>query len=290
MIAIDRLRISTLMENTASDSGVVGEWGLSLFVETPDLKFLLDTGPSDSITRNIDAMRVDMSGVRTIVLSHGHYDHTGGLPAVLRRIGGPVRVIAHPEALRAMYGKNRETGEYKYAGVFYRTEFLENLGARFEFSASPTWLSEDIAASGEEPMETDFETVAGALCVPDPGGNGFVPDPMPDDQSVFMRTDRGLVVLLGCAHRGMINIIRYGRRLMGTDQVYLVLGGTHLGPASSAQLSRSIEELKGMDVQWIGVSHCTGQTAAAELKRAFGERFFFNNAGKILRFPLERKP
>ena len=290
MIAIDTLRISTLMENTASDSGITAEWGLSLFVETPGLKFLLDTGPSDSIIGNIDSMRVDLSGVGTIVLSHGHYDHTGGLPAVLRRIGGPVRVIAHPDALRPTYGKDRETGGYIYTGVVHRTEFLENLGARFEFSAAPTWLSEDIAASGEEPMETDFETVAGDLCVPGPGGNGFVQDPMPDDQSVFLRTDRGLVVLLGCAHRGMINIIRHARRLMETDRVYLVLGGTHLGPASSAQLSRSIEALKGMDVQWIGVSHCTGPTAAAELKRAFGERFFFNNAGRIIRFPLERKP
>ena len=288
MIALDSIRISTLMENTSTDSGILGEWGLSMFVETPGLKFLVDTGPGESIGKNIDTMKIDLTGTGLIVLSHGHYDHTGGLPTVLERIGKPVRVLAHPSALKSTYGRDRDTGDIHYAGVPHRTEFLENLGARFEFSAEPTWLSDDIVVSGEEPMETDFETVASDLIVPH--GDGYAPDSMPDDQSVFIRSDRGLVVILGCAHRGMINIVRYARRLMKTDTVYLVLGGTHLGPASPEQLARSIDELKRMDVQWIGVSHCTGPAASAELRHVFGSRFFFNNAGTVVTLPLERKP
>ncbi|MBN1630498.1 MAG: MBL fold metallo-hydrolase, partial [Thermoleophilia bacterium] len=171
-----------------------------------------------------------------------------------------------------------------YAGVPYAREALESAGARFELTARPTWLTPDIAVSGEEPMTTDFETVADSLCLKTE--QGFVPDAVVDDQSLYIRTDLGLVVVLGCAHRGMINIIRYGQQLAESSKVTMVLGGTHLGPASEAQVERTVEALREIDVQWVGVSHCTGLTVASRLAGEFSGRFFFNNTGRSITFPF----
>ena len=284
MIPADSLEIVTLSENTARGRGILGEWGLSILVKAADCRILLDTGAGLSAAHNADPLGVDLTGIDAIVLSHGHYDHTGGLAAVLARIGREIRVVAHPEVWGRKYGRNKTTGKYRYAGIPFSREALEDLGARFELSREPTWLSEDVAAGGEEPMKTDFEEVADGLFVKE--GDRFVPDPVIDDQSLFLRTELGLVVILGCAHRGMINIVEYGRELMGQDRVYLVLGGTHLVAASDAQLEQTIDALCRLEVAWIGVSHCTGQRQAARLMHVFGDRFFFNNAGSVLRFPL----
>jgi 7,8-dihydropterin-6-yl-methyl-4-(beta-D-ribofuranosyl)aminobenzene 5'-phosphate synthase len=110
---------------------------------------------------------------------------------------------------------------------------------------------------------------------------------MNDDQSVYIRTELGLIIFLGCAHRGMINIIHHARKLMDTDRVYMVIGGTHLGPASDHQYRKTVEALREMDVTWLGVSHCTGLPVAAKLARDFEGRFFFNTAGSVIRFPFK---
>jgi 7,8-dihydropterin-6-yl-methyl-4-(beta-D-ribofuranosyl)aminobenzene 5'-phosphate synthase len=264
----------------------LAEWGLSVFIETGKNTFLLDTGTTDLIICNADKLNVDLRKVETVVLSHGHYDHTGGLPAALARIGrDEIRVIAHPDIMGKKYSYRKNTGRYKYVGIPYQPEQLESDGARFEFTKAPVWLTDDIATSGEEPMRTDFESVADNLCLKD--GEKFVQDPMNDDQSLYIRTELGLIIILGCAHRGMINIIHHARELMDTERVYMVIGGTHLGPAKDLQYRKTVEALRETDVTWLGVSHCTGLPVAAKLARDFEGRFFFNTAGSVIRFPFE---
>lgn len=285
MIPVGQLTITTVSENTSTGRGLLGEWGLCMLVQAGGRKLLLDTGASDHVTRNLDTLKVDLSGLEAIVLSHGHYDHTGGLAAVLGRAGGAeVPVIAHPAIWGPKYSKNAKTGRYSFTGLPHRSEELERQGARFRLSKAPTWFGEDIAASGEEPMRTDFEAVMPSAFLKTEGG--YVPDPLADDQSLYLRTDQGLVILLGCAHRGVVNIVHHARELMGTERVHMIVGGTHLHPASREQLERTIAALKDLEIQWLGVSHCTGMKASARLAAAFGERFFFNNAGTVIRFPF----
>ena len=285
MLKAKNLKITTLTDNSTARAGTLAEWGLSVFIEAEDRVFLFDTGTTDTAVKNADAIGIDLCRVEAIILSHGHYDHTGGLLPVLKRIGRKdVRVICHPGAMEAKYSYKEKTNTYKYAGVPYVREHLESLGARFELSRKPVWLTDDIAAGGEEPETTDFEGVASNLCVKK--GDTYIQDPMEDDQSLYIRTDLGLIVLLGCAHRGMINVIRHAGEIMNTDKVHMVLGGTHLSPASQEQFDKTVEALKKMNVEWLGASHCTGLPASAELASRLKGRFFFNTAGREIRFPF----
>jgi 7,8-dihydropterin-6-yl-methyl-4-(beta-D-ribofuranosyl)aminobenzene 5'-phosphate synthase len=285
MIQSEELRITTIIENSTASSETLGEWGFSALVEAGPRTFLLDAGTSEATVRNADRLALDLEKIDAIVLSHGHYDHTGGLKSVLERIHRPeIRIIAHPGVLDSKYGYNRRTNTYRYAGIPFRQELLEHLGARFEFDREPVWLTEDIVSSGEEPMTTDFESVAANLKLKEK--DRFVQDPMADDQSLYIRTELGLIVMLGCAHRGMINIITHARKLMDTERVHMVIGGTHLSRASEEQVDKTVQSLKEMDVRWLGVSHCTGLEVAARLAGEFPGRFFFNTAGTVIQFPF----
>jgi 7,8-dihydropterin-6-yl-methyl-4-(beta-D-ribofuranosyl)aminobenzene 5'-phosphate synthase len=285
MLNSENLKITTVIENTTGGGrSLLGEWGICIFVEAGNQKFLVDTGQSSATCHNMEVLGIDMEYVDAIVLSHNHFDHTGGLQSVLSRIKKkPIRVVAHPEVWALKYARSPKTGKTRYIGIPFRRDELETLGARFELTTEPTWLTEDIAASGEEPMTTAFETVPEFAVTKTE--DGFEPDSLADDQSLYIRTELGLVIILGCAHRGMINIIEHARKLMKEDRVYMVIGGTHLGPASEDQLRSTTEALKNIDPRWIGVSHCTGQKVAVRLAQEFGDRFFFNNAGTVVRFP-----
>jgi 7,8-dihydropterin-6-yl-methyl-4-(beta-D-ribofuranosyl)aminobenzene 5'-phosphate synthase len=286
MLKAKDLQITTLVENTAGQSRILGEWGLSIYVRAGESGFLLDTGAGQAIVPNLRTLDIDLDSLEAIVLSHGHHDHTGGLRALLSVLNREtVRIVAHPDVWAPKYSYDKKTGKYRYSGIPFRREELERLGACFELTAGPTWLTDGIAASGEEPLTTSFESVAGSFYVK--SDSGYLPDAFADDQSLYIRTEAGLVIVLGCAHRGVVNILRHARTLMGSDRIHMVLGGTHLGPAPDSQVKATIEALKEFKIDWLGVSHCTGLGLAAGLRTAFGKSFFFNNAGRTIRFPFE---
>jgi len=276
-------RITTLSENTASARRrLLAEWGLSMLVEAGNLKILLDTGQSVSTVHNAAALGIELSQIDKIVLSHGHYDHTGGLQQILIRMRKKVEIIAHPEVWDSKYVRDPREEHYRYIGIPFRREELESLGAFFRLTPEPVWITEDIATSGEIPMVTDYEEIDSNLYIKE--GGEYRPEPLGDDQAVFIKTEQGLVVLLGCAHRGVINTLKHARELTGMETIHTVLGGTHLIRASEMQLELTIAELKALGVQRLGVSHCTGMWPAARLAQEFGQSFFFNNGGNRITF------
>ena len=270
------IQITTLSENTASEEGIVAEWGLSIFVEAGGHKILFDTGLSFSAAYNAPILGIELSQVEKIVFSHGHSDHTGGLLHILRMVKGEVEVIAHPDIWTAKYSRYPESKE-EYAGVPFPKEAAQTLGALFNLTRKPVWISENIVASGEIPMITEYEMIDPVLYVKENGK--LKPDPLWDDQALFIKSDKGLIILLGCGHRGIINTIRHAQKLTGLEPVYAVIGGTHLIRTSPQQLDSTIAELLSLGIHRLGVSHCTGLPASAVLAQRFGEAFFFNNAG-----------
>jgi len=268
------VRITTLSENSAQ-LDFLGEWGLSILVETESCKVLLDTGQSMSAVHNADLMGIDLSTVDKIVLSHAHGDHTGGLRQVLRRVGKPVEVIAHPDIWIPKYVRYGDMS--RYAGIPYIREELESLGASFNLSREPVRISDDIMTTGEIEMTTDYETIDDRLY--SKKGSRMIPDPLADDLALIVRTGQGLALITGCAHRGIINTVRHVQKLTGGEYIHTIIGGTHLMVASPERIEKTARELKELGLQRLGVSHCTGFHASAALAREFGEVFFLNNAG-----------
>jgi 7,8-dihydropterin-6-yl-methyl-4-(beta-D-ribofuranosyl)aminobenzene 5'-phosphate synthase len=268
------VRITTLSENTAQ-LGFLGEWGLSILVETESSKVLLDTGMSISAVHNADLLGIDLSTVDAIVLSHAHGDHTGGLRDVLRRVRKQVQVIAHPDIWIPKYVVYGEIS--RYAGIPYMKEDLESLGALLNLTKKPFKISDGITTTGEIEMTTEYETIDDRLFVKK--GNKMIPDPLADDLALTVRTSEGLVLITGCAHRGIINTVRHVQKLTGGEYIHTVIGGTHLMVASPERIEKTASELKELGLQRLGVSHCTGFNASAALAKEFSEVFFLNNAG-----------
>ena len=274
------LRITTLSENTAGRD-FLGEWGLSILVETENATILFDTGKSISTVYNVDTLHMDLARVSKIVLSHGHYDHTGGLRDVLRRMGKEVEVIAHPDIWQAKYARRKDEPD-RYIGIPFQRKELESLGARFKLAKESLKIADNIMTTGEVPMATDFEQVDDGLFVRD--DLDWQPDKVMDDQALVIKTGAGLVVILGCAHRGMINTLYHARKLTGVDKIHTVIGGSHLVGVSEERLWQTIDALRSLGIQRMGLCHCTDLPAASILHQEFGETFFFNKAGSITEF------
>jgi len=271
-----QLQITTLSENTAGLGNFLGEWGLSLLVETQGQNILFDTGQSISASHNADLLGIDLGNIDRIVLSHGHYDHTGGLRQILHRMRKKIEIIAHPDVWAVKYSR-REGQEDKYIGIPFHRQTLESLGARFNLTTEPVAITDSIMTTGEIPMVTEYEEIEPHLMVKE--GDGFKRDKLLDDQAIIINTEPGLVVVLGCAHRGIINTLYHARELTGVKTVHTVLGGCHLMDASEERIRLTIAVLKELGVQKIGVSHCTGLPASAIMAQQFGDKFFFNNTG-----------
>lgn len=276
------IRISTLSENSAGMGDFLGEWGLSIMIETGNTTILFDSGKSISAAYNADSLKIDLTQVSKIVLSHGHYDHTGGLRDVLRRIGKQIDVIAHPDIWQAKYSRRKDEPD-RHIGIPFQRRELEGLGARFKLSKEPVGITDNIMTTGEVPMVTDFEQIDDGLFVKE--DSGWQPDKFLDDQALVIKTEGGLVIILGCAHRGMINTLYHARRLTGVEKIYAVIGGSHLMGVSEERLWQTIDALRGFGIQRMGLCHCTDLPVASLLVQEFSESFFFNKAGTRFTLP-----
>jgi 7,8-dihydropterin-6-yl-methyl-4-(beta-D-ribofuranosyl)aminobenzene 5'-phosphate synthase len=274
------MNIITLVENTAGRTGVLAEWGLSILMEMDGLKVLLDSGESGAVVNNASELGVDLRTIDKIVLSHGHYDHTGGLRQLLGAMKKQVEIIAHPDIWDAKYVKRPEEKSYKYIGIPFQKAELENLGASFTLTDQPMWISDRIVTTGEIPMLTDYEKIDSTLYVK--GEAVFYPDPLRDDLALAIKGGQGLIMVTGCAHRGIVNTLRHARKITGVEAIDTVIGGTHLIRATEEHIELTIAELKEFGVRRLGASHCTGFPATVRLAQEFGEVFFPNNAGTHL--------
>jgi 7,8-dihydropterin-6-yl-methyl-4-(beta-D-ribofuranosyl)aminobenzene 5'-phosphate synthase len=275
------IRVTILCDNLVGHLVGFGEHGFSALIETDRGTYLFDTGGGTSVVANSFALDKDLRTVQKIFLSHGHYDHTGGLPGVLK-IKGKVDVHAHPHVFLDRIALLKENGKEtkRFAGIPYKKGYLESLGANFIMNTDFTEVERGMFLTGEVPRKTSFEKPDSRLFSEIEGKTE--PDIFLDDQSLAIESEKGLILILGCAHSGMINIINHVIHRTGKEKFYAILGGTHLDFLTPEQLEASIQALNELDIGIIGVSHCTGMRAAFRLNLEFGDRFFYGGIGSVL--------
>ncbi|HIE11838.1 MAG TPA: MBL fold metallo-hydrolase [Desulfotomaculum sp.] len=275
------LKITVLSENTVgAPLGLVGEWGLALLVETPDAKLLFDTGEQGFAVANAAALGIDLKTVDAVVLSHGHYDHTGGLKSFLR-LRGRIPIYAHPDVFALRYAALHQE---RYIGIPFRRAEIESLGAEFVFVTGPKEIAPGLWVSGQVPRRTGFEKGDARLfCLKD---GARKPDPFNDDMSLYAVTSKGIMVILGCAHAGVVNIVEHAREVTGVEKIYGILGGTHLGPVAEEQRRATIDYLQRLGLEFLAANHCTGLPVSAALAHRFGDRFRHAPVGSVFELPL----
>lgn len=242
---------------------------------------LLDTGASPlGIMHNMDVLHINAAKIETVVLSHGHFDHTLGLPAVIKRIGRPdLNIIVHPDAFL-----NRKAVLPTGDEMALTASFMDRLRSEdvtISETAKPTLLAEDLVlVSGEIPRSTEFEK--GFPIHYAQRGGDWVPDPLiMDDQCIILNVrDKGLAVITGCSHAGVINTVRYAQQLTGIEKVHAIIGGLHLtGGLFEKIIPSTLEQLKIISPTYIVAGHCTGWSAMRQIADAMPNAFLPSNVG-----------
>jgi 7,8-dihydropterin-6-yl-methyl-4-(beta-D-ribofuranosyl)aminobenzene 5'-phosphate synthase len=276
----DSIRITCLVENTVRRQGCLGEHGLAYWIEAAAGRVLFDTGGGQTLAVNARRLGIDVAQADAIVVSHGHYDHTGDLRFAFTQAQRAM-LFLHPGATRARYsgriaaaqpGLSTRDGDMargRAVGLASMSEpELRQAEPRVTWTSRPTEVLPNLFATGEIPRLTDYEDTGGALYL---DADCRMADPIQDDQALYMDTEGGIVVILGCAHAGIINTLTYVRQLSG-GPIHAVIGGTHLLNASPQRLSQTIAALRAMDLKLIAPAHCTGPRASAALWTAFPDQ------------------
>ncbi len=279
------VRATVLCENSVFGKlGALAEHGWSVWLETPSGWFLFDAGQGRALLNNAAVFNLALGEARAILVSHHHIDYTGGLldtvHAMRRSSDRPtIPVNAHPDLFKESY--NDDEGTLEFIGVPHSRAALETAGAEFHLETRWREVAPGVCMSGEVPQRTAYEFGDPDLRHRDASGR-LVVDPVRDDQTVVIDTPDGLFVVLGCSHAGVVNILTYISEMTGITRFHTVMGGTHLGAVSEAQVDQTLAALHEFDIGRIGVSHCTGQKVAARMAREFGDRFFFCSVGTIV--------
>jgi 7,8-dihydropterin-6-yl-methyl-4-(beta-D-ribofuranosyl)aminobenzene 5'-phosphate synthase len=269
--SVHALKITVLVTNLSGDPHEGdGEWGYSALVEVDGRKILYDTGSSaDMVLRNARALKIDLSDVEDVILSHNHYDHVGGLMALRRELSK-----INPRAMSRVHvgagvfePRLSVSGEDQNGLRLIKAEYLAT-GGVFVVHDKPTELFPGMWLTGPVPRPNPEKNWTPGLSLATPQGR--IEDNVPEDSALIFDTDQGLVIMTGCAHAGIVNITEYARSFIGVKPIIAVIGGLHLFNASDQTLAWTGAKLKAYGVQSLLAGHCTGIEAAYRLRESIG--------------------
>jgi 7,8-dihydropterin-6-yl-methyl-4-(beta-D-ribofuranosyl)aminobenzene 5'-phosphate synthase len=236
--AILNMKITVIYDNNSYKAGLETAWGFSCFIEGAEKTILFDTGSNPFLLlRNINRLKINPVDIDLILLSHMHWDHTGGLYGILEN--NPAVTVFLLESFSKKY-----------------KEDIEKFGTKIVESQKPVSICEDVFSTG----------ALGKLI---------------KEQSLVVRTNRGAVVITGCAHPGIVTIIKKAKDII-KDEILLVIGGFHLGAESKTKMEKIISNIRELGVRYVGPCHCTGEDAKQLFQRVFGENFIHAGAGKVI--------
>ncbi len=272
------MKIYTLAEDYAGyESPFLAQHGISFLIEYKGKKLLFDAGQNAApILYNMKLLGLDPRDVDYIFLSHCHYDHTGGLVEILKETGKRIPVIAHPTIFRKHFITKPHL---RHVGLPFTREEVEKYGELF-LSEEPFQIIEGLYSTGEIREKEDFERTNLEVYTLSKGR--LVRDELRDDMSIAIKTPKGLVVVSGCSHAGIISIVEHSMRLTGEKKVRAVIGGFHLIEANEDRIRMTVEAFRQLGVEEVYTGHCTGLKAEAAFLEAYGNRFHKLHAGMVI--------
>lgn len=282
------LKITTLIENSQGDNKeLISEHGLALFIEVDDVKILFDTGKSGDFIKNAESLNVDLSKLDYVILSHGHYDHSGGFTSLVEKVGSSFKLIVGEKFFNAKH-KLLEKDKYKYNGNPFEQEFisLNNISIRY-INGDVFNINDDIIIFSNFERNNSFEKLNETFFVRE--GNEYKLDTFSDEIVLVIKLKGYLFVVLGCSHVGVVNILETIIKRTNMP-IYGVVGGTHLIEADELRLNRTINFFKEKKISVLGMSHCTGENAIREIEEEFKESFLHNNTGSIIKLSSFHRP
>jgi 7,8-dihydropterin-6-yl-methyl-4-(beta-D-ribofuranosyl)aminobenzene 5'-phosphate synthase len=256
--------ITVLVENTARGQGLLAEHGLSCWIEYDSKRVLYDTGQGQVLASNAYRLKIPLYEANAIVLSHGHYDHTGAIDYVLQQ-NPSIAVFAHPEVLRQRYSIHSDCAPKEISMAPEEQLLIENLpDTQLHWVWAPVQIASGTYLTGPIPRVHPLEDTGGPFFT-DPDGRH--PDPITDDMAMWIETERGLLILCGCCHSGLINTVTHIFNQSADRRIYGIIGGLHLKDASAERLAATTEALRRWNPEFIIPCHCTGEHAIDHFRK-----------------------
>jgi len=279
-----KLQITTLIENSPDDKKeLINEHGLSLYIEADGLNILFDTGQTGDFIKNARILKKELSSLDYIMISHGHYDHSGGLKKLVNLIDEHPELIVGADFFKAKY-KMIDEQTYKYNGNSFDEKFIldHNIPLK-KIEEDVVYLTEKIMVFHHFLSKNDFEKRNENFYVMEKGL--YVHDDFGDEIALGIATDKGLVIIVGCSHVGIVNILDSISEKTGMP-IYAVIGGTHLVEADETRIQKTIDAFREMNIKFVAVSHCTGEAGKGRMQQEFGDEFIENNTGNTINIDI----
>jgi len=279
--------VKILCENRTNRSECLAEHGLSVYIETAGRRILFDLGASDICIQNAKKMKVGLEKVDTVVISHGHYDHTGGVPAFCE-INQTAEIYVHEKAFAEMYGMENGKLDKEPCGIQWTEAQHRQVAGRLVPTGGTVWLTEDIVVSGTIPRTEEFVPTE-VFYIKNRDGS-LSPDPMDHEQFLAIREydqsgrSKGVFVFSGCSHTGVLSCLRYAKSLFPQERLWGCLAGMHLYHASAKTRKTILDQIASEELDYVLPVHCTGIHAICELRQLLGERCILAGTGDELVF------
>lgn len=278
------MKITFLADNKTENAACTAEWGLSVLVESCGRRVLFDVGASPMFAENAEALGIDLSSVDSVVISHGHYDHTQGMEAFCT-LNSNALVYIHREAISEAYGADSKGRiEDENCGIRWSHEFVEKLKSRMVFTENTVKINENMTVTGNiKPLE-EFPVTERFYRPVKEREDKFVEDPMAHEQILIVEESEGVWIFSGCSHTGIMAAVKRTRELFPDREIVGLVAGMHLYPASREEKLRIAEELKSLGIKYVFPVHCTGMDAILVLREVLGDGCITAAAGDIYEF------